>query len=137
MPTRTSGSRGRLYVSATAAGAAVPLPFITEWSIDQSTDTVEVTAMGDTTKTYVQGLPDATGTVNGFYDADGSNPLYAAATAESGSAKRFYLYPIAADSAKYWFGTAIFSASHSGSVSGAVQVSGSWSAATSVSAVGI
>mgnify|MGYP000429187110 CR=1 FL=1 len=54
----------------------------------------------------------------------------------SNNARRFYLYPDTTDTTKYWFGTATFDITVSTSVGGAVEASGSWAAATSVSYVG-
>lgn len=134
---RISGKGGKLYVSLTAAGNAEPVANIRSWSIDQTTDTVDVTALGDSTKVFVQTLPNASGQIQGFFDdASASNKLYTAATAESGSAKKFYLYPGAATD-KYWSGTAYFAISHQGAVDGAVEFSATWVAASSVIATGI
>jgi hypothetical protein len=52
-----------------------------------------------------------------------------------GVARKFYLYP-ATGTAQYWFGTAIFDYNVQAAVDGAVQVSGSWSASTSVAKIG-
>lgn len=134
---RVAGRSGRIYISTTSGGNAVPVAFLRSWSIDQSSDNIEVTAFGDTTKTYVKGLVDAQGQLAGFYDDAGSNTIYAAATAEAGSAKKFYLYPVVSDATKYWYGTAFFDVSTSAEVNGAVEFSASWVAATSVVAVGI
>lgn len=129
---RIHGRRGRLYVdqSSGAAAAATPVAFLNSWSIAFETDKVEITAFDDTNKTYLSGLPDASGDFGGFYD-DSTNQLYDAAI--DGAARKFYLYPDLATSSKYWYGTAIFDFSVDGSVSDAVTVSGSWAAAGPIS----
>jgi hypothetical protein len=129
---RIAGRNGRLYANITSGGTAEPITFLNNWSISFASDKIEVTAFGDTGKTYA-GLPDATGDYSGFYD-DGTNQFYTAAV--DGVARKFYLYPSTSTNGQYWFGTAIFDFNVDAAVDGAVQVSGSWSAATGVAKVG-
>ena len=134
MATPISGRKGRLYadVSSGANAAAVPIANLNSWSISQATDRTEVTSFGDSTKTYIAGLRDASGDFGGFHDTDGN--LY---NATDGEARRFYLYENVSDLAtKYWYGTATFDITTSGTVGGAVEVSGSWAASSSVTRVG-
>jgi hypothetical protein len=130
---RIAGRNGRIYANITSGGTPEPITYLNNWSINFATDKIEVTAFGDTGKTYVAGLPDATGDYSGFYD-DGTNQFYTAAV--DGVARKFYLYPSTSTNGQYWFGTAIFDFNVDAAVDGAVQVSGSWSAATGVSKVG-
>jgi hypothetical protein len=127
-----TGRNGRLYVdiSSAANGAAVPISNLNSFSISQTSDRTEVTSFGDTTKVYVAGLKDATGDFSGFLDVAGTLTQYVA----DGNARKFYLYPQSGSAhvATYWSGTATFDVSTSLSVGGAAEVSGSWSAATSV-----
>lgn len=104
-----------------------------DWSINQVTDKSEVTAMGDSNKVYVSGLPDASGEFSGFYD-DATAQTYTAAT--DGQARRFYLYPNLSTATQYWFGTILPDFSVNGGVSGAVQVKSSWNAASTIAKVG-
>ena len=60
---RLHGRSGRLYAGIASAGTAEPITFLNSWSFDASTDDVDVTAFGDTNKTYVSGLPDFKGFV--------------------------------------------------------------------------
>jgi hypothetical protein len=130
---RIHGRNGRLYGSLTSGGTAEPITFLNNWSINFATDNVDVTAFGDTGKVYVAGLPDASGSYSGFYD-DETTQFYTAAT--DGVARKFYLYPNASATGKYWFGTALFDFNVSAAVDGAVAVTGDWSAASAVSRVG-
>lgn len=130
---RIAGRNGRIYANVSSGGTAEPITFLNNWSINFATDKIEVTAFGDTGKTYVAGLPDASGDYSGFYD-DGSTQFYTAAV--DGIARKFYLYPSTNTNGQYWFGTAIFDFNVQAAVDGAVQVSGSWSAATEVIKVG-
>jgi hypothetical protein len=133
MATPISGRKGRLYAdtSSGANGSAKPIANLNSWSISQATDRTEVTAFGDTTKTYIAGLRDASGDFGGFHDTDGE--LY---NATDGEARKFYLYESSdLASSKYWYGTATFDITTNGTVGGAVEVSGSWAAASSVTRV--
>jgi hypothetical protein len=132
MATPISGRRGALYcdTSAGANAAASPLVNLNSWSISQATDRTEVTSFLDTTRTYIAGLRDASGDLGGFWDTDGD--LY---NATDGNPRKFYLYE-SVDLAKYWYGTATFDITTSGTVGGAVEVSGSWAASSSVNRVG-
>jgi hypothetical protein len=128
-----TGRNGQLKVdqSAGANGSASTVANLTTFDIQQTRDKTEVTSFGDTTKTYVAGLADASGSFSGYWDSAGG--LQAVA---DGVARKFYLYPSTTVQTSYWFGTATFDITVSTSVGGAVEVSGSWSAATPVSYVG-
>jgi hypothetical protein len=117
-----------------SAGTAEPLQFQAKWSISFQTDKAEVTALGDTNKVYVAGLPDASGDFSGFYD-DTSVQSYTAAT--DGAARKFYLYPDTVnDPTQYWYGTVFPDFKLDGDVGGPLAVSASWNAASSIIKVG-
>lgn len=127
---RIHGRRGRVYLQiASADTAAQPLPFTVRWSIVYATDKAEVTAMGDSNKVYVAGIPDASGEFSGWYD-DATAQTYKAA--RDGIARKFYLYPDLNDTSKYHYGTILPDFTISGAVDGAVEVSASWNAADTV-----
>lgn len=132
---RVHGRRGRLYVGlASDTATAEPVAFLSQFSFNSSTDTVDVTANGDTNKVKLAGLPDATGSFSGFYD-DATQQTYTAST--DGLARRFYLYPTTPSTAgPYWFGTALFDFRVESDVNDAVKVSGDWQAASGVAKVG-
>lgn len=130
---RIHGRRGRIYLGiADDAATATPLPFMASWSINFSTDKVDVTAFEDSNKVYVAGLPDASGDFSGFFD-DASAQTYTAAT--DGLPRKFYLYPNRSVATTYFFGTILPDMSVNASVSGAVEVSSSWNAASTISKV--
>lgn len=130
MGSRVHGRNGRLYVALSSGGTAEPIAFLNSWSVQFTTDKVDVTSFGDTNKTYVAGLPDSTGDYAGFWDTD-QNDLYQAA--QDGVARKFYLYPDRANNnTDYYFGTAFFDFGVSAQVDGAVTISGGFSAASSV-----
>lgn len=133
MASPITGRNGQLKVdqSAGANGSASTVANLTTFDIQQTRDKTEVTAFGDGSKVYVAGLADASGSFSGFWDSAGG--LQAVA---DGLARKFYIYPTTTDTTKYWYGTATFDITVSTSVGGAVEVSGSWAAATPVSYVG-
>jgi hypothetical protein len=131
---RIHGRRGRLYVGlASDTATAEAVAFLRRWSMNFASDRPEVTSFGDTTKTYVAGLPDAQGQFEGWYDT-ATAQLYTAAT--DGLARKTYLYPDNSITATYWFGTAFFDFSVETPVDGAVSISGGFAAATSFTKVG-
>lgn len=130
---RKAGRNARIYVGIASGGTAEPIAFQTNWTLDASTDDIDVTAFGDTNKTYVSGLPDASGSFSGFFD-DETNQLYTAS--QDGVARKFYLYTDASVTTKYFFGTGLFDFSVDVGVNDAVKVSGNWKAASPVIRVG-
>ncbi len=134
---RIHGRNGRVYMGlASQTAVATPLPFFASWSIKFETDKEEVTALGDTNKIYVAGLPDASGEFSGFFD-DATVQTYTAAT--DGLPRNFYLYPNTSGTpgtGQYFWGTIFPDFSVNGAVGGAVEVSASWNAASSIAKVG-
>lgn len=130
---RIAGRNGRIYLALTSGGTAEPVAYQASWSINFATNKIDVTAMGDTNKTYVAGLSDAAGQFAGFYD-DATVQTYTAAT--DGVARKFYLYPNLSSTSQYFFGTILPDMSIDSSVDGAVGVSASWAAASQISKVG-
>lgn len=137
------GRNGALYVDSSAAAnsTATIVAYMADFTVNGTRDRVDVTSFGDTTKTYVAGLADASGTINGFYN-DASNSIY---TIADGNARTFYIYadasstanmaPIAGSGKGYWYGTGTFDVSSTSGVSDAAKVTLNWNAATSVTKV--
>lgn len=130
---RIHGRRGRVYLAIASGGTAEPINFISSYSVDFATDKAEVTAFEDNNKTYVAGLPDASGEFGGFYD-DATAQTYTAAV--DGQPRKFYLYPNLGNAAQYWFGTVLPDFSVEGGVGDAVSVKASWNAASQIQKVG-
>lgn len=131
---RLHGRRGRVYLGvASDSASAEPLPFLASWSISFATEKAEVTAFGDNNKVYVAGLPNASGEFSGFLD-DATAQTYTAAV--DGLPRRFYLYPNTLTNTPYFFGTVLPDFSATAGVSGSVDVSASWNAASAVTKVG-
>lgn len=127
--TRRAGRNGALYAAIASGGTAEPLYFISKWTFQAQTDQIEVTAFGDSNKSYVTGLPDAKITWSGFW-SDDSNDMFTAAL--DGVARAFYLYEDKSNKPNtYTFGLGFFDFSKSSDVAGAVDVSGNISASGS------
>lgn len=123
---RYHGKKGIVYGSTTGSGTAVQIASLNHWTLDMSTDTVEVTAFGDSNKTYVQGLKDLKGTLAGFWDS-ADDSLFDGADSTDGV--KLYLYPSSDYTAGYFYGPAWLSASIDVPSGGAVTVSASFVAA--------
>lgn len=131
---RFHGRKGRVYMGvADDVAVATPLPFIAAWSISFATDKQDVTAFGDSNKTYVAGLPDASGDFSGFLD-DQTAQTYTAAV--DGLPRKFYLYPNLNTPTVYWYGTIFPDFSANSGVSEAGQMSASWNAASAIQKAG-
>jgi hypothetical protein len=120
---RYHGSRGAAYLSTTGTGTAVAAVSLSAWTLDKATDKVEVTAFGDSNKTYVQGLPDVKGTLSGFFDSS-DDALFDGS--ESSDGVKLYLYPSSNAPTIYHYGPAWLDASISVDAKGAITVSGSF-----------
>jgi hypothetical protein len=125
---RYHGKKGVLYISTSASGTASAAIGLSTWSLNMATDKVDVSAFGDTNKTYVQGLKDLQGAVSGFWD-DTETKVFGAADSADGC--KLYLYPSSDAPTKYWYGTAWLDASIDTGVSAAVAISGTFVAASS------
>ena len=130
---RIHGRNGILYSGIASGSAASPIAFMSDWTINFTVDKVDVTAMGDKTKIYVAGLPDAAGDFSGWYD-DATSQSYIAAT--DGIARNFYLYPNTNNLVNYFFGTFFPDFSVAGGVGAAVSVKGTWAAGSIVQRYG-
>jgi hypothetical protein len=84
-------------------GTAVAVVGLNSWSLNMPTDKVEVTAFGDTNKQYVQGLPDVSGQIGGWWD-DTSDALFDGSRSADGV--QLFLYPSADATTKYFYGPA-------------------------------
>lgn len=122
---RYHGKKGLVYMSTSGTGAAAKVIALTGWSLDQTTDKVDVSAFGDTNKQYVQGLPDVKGSFDGFWD-DTEDKLFQGASSPDGV--KLYLYPSADAITKYWYGPAWVDASVDTKVSGAIGVKANFNA---------
>jgi len=119
------GKKGVVYMSPNGTGDAVAVIKLNAWTLDMPTDKVEVTNFDSANKEYVQGFPDATGTLSGFWD-DTSDALYDASRSSDGV--KLYLYPASTAATKYWYGPAWVDFSINAGVAAAVALSANFSA---------
>jgi len=125
---RYHGKSGVVYLSTSGSGVATATTSLSGWTLDLSTDKVEVTSFGDLNKTYVQGLKDIKGTFQGFLD-DAGLSLFTGA--DSADGVNMYLYPSSASPSVYWYGTAWLDASIAVPVGGANTLTGNFVAKAS------
>lgn len=118
-----AGRKGVVYLSTSGSGNASSVLKLSQWTINRTTDKIEVTSFGDTNKTYVQGLPDLQGTFTGFWDDTETKPFTAA---DSSDGVKMYLYPSSDAPTKYWYGPAWLDVSMDTGVAAAVTLSGSF-----------
>jgi hypothetical protein len=130
MATARAGRNAAVYIDMTTngSGAATPVSMKNKWSIDQSAPRYDVTSFGDPNMISVAGVPGASGTVSGFWDADDT-----AITNLIGSsvARKTYVYMDRLNNpTKYFYTTAFFDVSFETGVDGAGQVNLSFEAAS-------
>lgn len=130
---RNAGRNAVIYFDLAGGGSASRLAYQAEWTMNFTSPKIDVTAFGDTNKTTVAGLPEASGSFTGFYD-DTSNQTYTAAV--DGLARKFYLYPNANLATRYFFGTINADVNFGATVAGAITASSSWEAASQIQLVG-
>lgn len=126
---RYHGKGGTVYLGSATGSAAGPVAGLSKWSIDATTEKVDVSAFGDGNKVYVQGLTDLKGQLSGFWDDAGSDTLYQAASSTGGV--NVYLYPsITLKPTKYWYGVAWVDYQVSVAINAAVETSVNFVAAS-------
>lgn len=92
--TEIHGKGGAIYIGGTFTtkdtipSGSVKIASKSEWTLNRSRDYVEKTSFGDPNKTYLAGLPDVSGSFNGFLDSSGDLLLQAATS----DAQTMYLY---------------------------------------------
>jgi hypothetical protein len=78
---RIHGSHGEIGVdraASTTTPTYTPLGSMNKWTLNLARDRADSTCFGDTTKQYVQGLPDVKGSLAGIFDTDDLTMLYIA-----------------------------------------------------------
>jgi hypothetical protein len=126
---RLHGKNGQIKMDAAGGTTFVTLADMNAWTLDMSTDRVEVTAFGDTNKRRVAGLPDYTGDLSGWWNAVAtSSPAYFAAVL-AGTPVTLRLTPNTNDPTTYFQGLANVDGGVSVSATGAISTKGKWDAA--------
>ena len=127
------GSSGVVKIAADG-GSVAAVGEVRSYSIDETADTIEDTSMGDTVKTYLSSLTDATLTIDALWDDGDAQQLIL----DTGVDIDWEIHPTGTGTGeKYYSGNGVvtsktISASYDGLVeaSFAVQVSGAVTEAT-------
>jgi hypothetical protein len=119
------GKSGLVYMSTTGAGAPVLVGGMRAFTLDLTTDKVDVTEFGATNKTAVIGFPAARGTIEGFWATDDTT-LRVAAGSPDGT--NLALYPASNVMSKYFGGPAWVDFGLRTAVDAAVTLTGTWEA---------
>lgn len=114
-----------MYLAPTAAGAAVTVANLTQWSVSIEQATADVTSLGDTFASFVMGIKSATASFSGFFADDADVPFDAFDQAQGSGKVACYLYPSASAPSRFWSGMVWpTSISVEAPVGGAVSISG-------------
>ena len=121
------GSSGSVKIAA-SGGSVTAVGEVRSYSIDEVADTIEDTVMGDTVKTYLPSLKDATLTIDALWDDADAQQL----VLDTGAAIDWEIHPTGTGTGEKYYGGAgivtakTISASYDGLVeaSFSVQVSG-------------
>ena len=119
------GRDGVVYLATTGAGTATNVASLNRWSLDLQQDREETTSFGATNKTYVAGLRDVQGELEGFYDDTEAKP-WTASTSTTGC--YLFLYPSSSAPTKFAGGPAWLDMSIETPIDGPVTISGSFGA---------
>lgn len=123
--TKYHGKNGVVYMSTTGSGTAVPVGGFRAYTFDGSTDDVDTTEFGATTRTSVIGFPASRGTLEGFWASDDSTLRQAANSADG---TNIYIYPSSNAPSRYIAAQAWVDMSLRGAVDAAVTTTANWRA---------
>lgn len=95
------GKHGRLYHGSTDGGAAVASAVLTEWTYDMSAAFSDATTQGNSNQRFTPGIPNAQGTLAGYWDSSDDAAFDAS---ELNVPVKAYFYPSTIVTACYWYG---------------------------------
>ena len=125
MATKYAGKNGLVYMSTSGTGSPVLVGGMRAFTLDLTTDKIDVTEFGATNKTAVLGFPAARGTIEGFWASDDTTLRQAAGSLDG---TNLALYPTSAIMSKYFGGPAWVDQSLREAVDQAVTMTGNWEA---------
>jgi hypothetical protein len=125
MAIKYAGKNGLVYMSVDGISAPVLVGGCRAFTLDMTTDKIDVTEFGQTNKTAVLGFPAARGTIDGFWAADDTTIRTAA---QSLNGTNLALYPTSAIMTRYFGGPAWVDYSMRTDVNQAVTMTGNWEA---------
>lgn len=129
---RYAGKNLKVYMSKDGNSEAEPVLRVSQWTNSGSVDFHEVTADGDTSKTYVAGLPDAGGNINRFWDDEDDVVPAAIAATKNDDPVKLYLYRSMQAATKYIYGTAWVSKSDDVGINSAITENIEWRPASAM-----
>lgn len=132
MPIKYHAKKGVIYLSPSGSAAAVPVGGFRGYTLDGSTDKVDVTEFGATGKTSVSGFPANKGTLTGFWLSDDTTVRQASQSADG---TNIYIYPSSDAPSKYLGGPSWLDMSLAGDVNSAVGLTANWEARGNMSNV--
>lgn len=124
---RRHGYKGDVLLDPSGGSTHVTVASLNGWTLDAKRDRADVTAFGDPNKVKVQGLPDYTGTIKGWWEATETRKLFDVALGDV--AVGLKLVPSTLDPTYFFSGLAYVDANIDVSADGAITVGGSWAAA--------
>jgi len=125
MAIKYAGKNGLVYMSVDGVTAPILVGGLSAFTLDLSTDKIDVTEFGQTNKTSVLGFPAARGTIEGFWAADDTTIRTAS---QSPGGTIIALYPTSALMTRYFGGPAWVDYSLRENVNQAVTLTGNWEA---------
>jgi hypothetical protein len=123
------GRNAAVYIGGPKDGGGVRLSNRNEWSLSLGRDYVDASVFGDTNKTYLAGLRDVQGTINGFLDVSGD--LMTQATTSDAILVYLYADDVSVPAILVAGGPGLFDASLTASISDGVKITSNFRAAGS------
>lgn len=125
MAVKYAGKNGVVYLSTSGTSAAVAVGGFRAFTMDGSTEKIDVTSFGATNRESVQGFPAFRGTIEGFWLSDDTTLKSASSSADG---TNLYLYPSSNATSKWIGGPAWIDMSLRSAVDQAVGVSANFEA---------
>jgi hypothetical protein len=125
MATKYAGKNGLVYMSIDGVSPPILVGGMRAFTLDLSTEKIDVTEFGATNKTAVLCFPAARGTIEGFWASDDTTLRQAA---QSAAGTIIALYPTSTLMAKFFGGPAWVDMSLREAVDAAVTLTGNWEA---------
>ena len=123
---RIHGSKGQVMMDPTGGSTAVVIASLSTWDLSLKRDRVDVTAFGDTNKQWVQGLPDISGSIGGWYE---NTELDIFDVAAGDTPALLKLIPSSLAPTYFWSGLAFLDSQITVPATGAVAITSSFAAA--------
>jgi hypothetical protein len=124
---REHGINGQVQFDTAGGSSLVIVGDLNSWTLNMGKDRQVVTAFNDTNVRRVTGLPDFSGTMGGWWNADSSPAFFDAVLGNNAITLR--LIPNKDEPLYYFQGLANLDGALNVSATGAASISGNWDAA--------